>query len=401
MQNTNIFYHAPKELVMDAFLTWLLFFLDSSSELKEYEQEFWNKLLLKKSDYDVRFKLEDVNRQVKGKHGRPDLIVEFTINNQKKRILFENKTRTSTSVSQLSGYQYDYGHIYKYIFLKLSYINAHEKELCKEYNYLPISSSQLLKSLEGLSQALVESAAASSKVVFMVRPNSSTKKIELSRASNGDIITGSRDDVSTLQVEKQYDLRVVSEAIQRFEERMSYAFLLNSAVQRDADRVTAEEIRYMANELETALGGVYSLLSQEFQLPLVRILMERMSAKGTIPKLPKGTVRPTIITGVEALGRGNDLQKLREFTAEIGSIAKMNPEVVQMLNLTDLIKRIATGHGIDTEGLIKSEDQLAAEQQAAQEQAANQQINDTMQQAAPGVAGKMVDAAMQQQQTQE
>ena len=258
-----------------------------------------------------------------------------------------------------------------------------------------------LKSLEGLSQALVESAAASSKVVFMVRPNSSTKKIELSRASNGDIITGSRDDVSTLQVEKQYDLRVVSEAIQRFEERMSYAFLLNSAVQRDADRVTAEEIRYMANELETALGGVYSLLSQEFQLPLVRILMERMSAKGTIPKLPKGTVRPTIITGVEALGRGNDLQKLREFTAEIGSIAKMNPEVVQMLNLTDLIKRIATGHGIDTEGLIKSEDQLAAEQQAAQEQAANQQINDTMQQAAPGVAGKMVDAAMQQQQTQE
>ena len=107
---------------------------------------------------------------------------------------------------------------------------------------------------------MVESAAASSKVVFMVRPNSSTKKIELSRASNGDIITGSRDDVSTLQVEKQYDLRVVSEAIQRFEERMSYAFLLNSAVQRDADRVTAEEIRYMANELETALGGVYSLL---------------------------------------------------------------------------------------------------------------------------------------------
>ena len=121
-----------------------------------------------------------------------------------------------------------------------------------------------------------------------------------------------------------------------------------------------------------------------------------------IPKLPKGTVRPTIITGVEALGRGNDLQKLREFTAEIGSIAKMNPEVVQMLNLTDLIKRIATGHGIDTEGLIKSQDQLASEQQAAQEQAANQQINDTMQQAAPGVAGKMVDAAMQQQQqTQE
>ena len=254
-----------------------------------------------------------------------------------------------------------------------------------------------LKSLEGLSQALVESAAASSKVVFMVRPNSSTKKRELSIANNGDIITGSKDDVSTLQVEKHYDLRVVAEAIERFEERLSFAFLLNSAVQRQAERVTAEEIRYMANELETALGGVYSLLSQEFQLPLVKILMQRMSSKGDIPKLPKGTVRPTIITGVEALGRGNDLQKLREFTAEIGQIAQMNPDVVKMLNLTDLIKRIATGHGIDTEGLIKSQDQLAAEQEAQQQQMQQQQLNDTMQQAAPQVAGKVADMVAQQQ----
>ena len=38
-----------------------------------------------------------------------------------------------------------------------------------------------LKSLEGLSQALVESAAASSKVVFMVRPNSVTRKKDLAQ----------------------------------------------------------------------------------------------------------------------------------------------------------------------------------------------------------------------------
>jgi hypothetical protein len=76
----------------------------------------------------------------------------------------------------------------------------------------------------------------------------------------------------------------------------------------------------------------------------------------------------------------------------------MNPEVVQMLNLTDLIKRIATGHGIDTEGLIKSQDQLAAEQQQMEQQAQAQQLNDTMQQAAPGIASKVADAAVQQQQ---
>ena len=178
-----------------------------------------------------------------------------------------------------------------------------------------------LKSLEGLSQALVESAAASSKVVFMIRPNSVTKKRDLALTRNGDIITGSRDDVSVLQTDKQYDLRVVQESIRALEDRMSFAFLLHTAIQRDAERVTAQEIRYMAEQLETSMGGIYSLLSMEFQLPLVKLLMKRMSQTKEIPALPKGSVKPTIITGIEALGRGNDLQKLREFIAEFVNLA--------------------------------------------------------------------------------
>nr|WMM95276.1 head-to-tail joining protein [Methylophilales phage MEP432] len=246
-----------------------------------------------------------------------------------------------------------------------------------------------LKSLEGLSQSLVESAAASSKVVFMVRPNAVTRKKDLASTRNGDIITGSRDDVSVLQAEKQYDLQVVERSIQKLEERMSYAFLLHTAIQRDAERVTAQEIRYMAEQLETSMGGVYSLLSQEFQLPLVRVLMKRMSQNKEIPSLPKGTVKPTIITGIEALGRGNDLQKLREFVAEIGQLAQINPQVVQALNPNDLITRIATGLGIDTEGLIKSSEQLQAEQQQMMDMQQQQQLMDTAQQVAPQVANNM------------
>ena len=168
--------------------------------------------------------------------------------------------------------------------------------------------------------------------------------------------------MSVLQAEKQYDLQVVERSIQKLEERLSFAFLLHTAIQRNAERVTAQEIRYMAEQLETAMGGIYSLLSQEFQLPLVTILMKRMEQANEIPSLPKNQLRPTIITGIEALGRGNDLQKLREFVAEIGNLAQINPAVVQSLNPDDLIKRIATGLGIDTEGLIKSQEQMAQEQ---------------------------------------
>jgi len=221
-----------------------------------------------------------------------------------------------------------------------------------------------LKSLEGLSQSLVESAAASSKVVFMVKPNSVTRKSDLAQTRNGDIITGTREDVTCLQSEKQYDLQIVERSISKLEERLAFAFLLHTAIQREAERVTAQEIRYMAQQLETSMGGVYSLLSQEFQLPLVNVLMKRMQQAKEIPTLPKGSVEPVIITGIEALGRGNDLQKLREFVMEIMNVAQVNPQIAQALNTQDLVTRIATGLGIDVEGLIKTPDELQAEQEA-------------------------------------
>ena len=250
-----------------------------------------------------------------------------------------------------------------------------------------------LKSLEGLSQSLVESAAASSKVVFMVKPNSVTRKSDLAQTRNGDIITGTREDVTCLQSEKQYDLQIVERSISRFEDRLSFAFLLHTAIQREAERVTAQEIRYMAQQLEMAMGGVYSLLSQEFQLPLVNVLMRRMQQANEIPKMPKDSVEPVIITGIEALGRGNDLQKLREFVMEIMNVAQVNPQLAQALNTQNLVTRIATGLGIDTEGLIKTEEQLQAEQEAMMAQ----QEEDMLAQTAMDAAGPAIQEAIKQE----
>ena len=117
--------------------------------------------------------------------------------------------------------------------------------------------------------------------------------------------------------------------------------------------------------------------------------MKRMQDSKEIPALPKNSVKPTIITGIEALGRGNDLQKLREFVAELGNLAQMNPQVVQSLNPDDLIKRIATSLGIEMEGLIKTQEQMAAEQQAQQEQMQQQQMMQMAEKAVAPVASNM------------
>lgn len=223
-----------------------------------------------------------------------------------------------------------------------------------------------IKSLDGLSQAIVEGSAIAAKTVFLVNPNGTTDPRSLEEAENGAIIEGMEQDVSTLGLDKYNDYRVALETITTINERLSFAFLLNSAVQRSGDRVTAEEIRYMATELESALGGIYSILSQELQLPIVKRLMFAMERAKKLPVLPKGTVEPVIVTGMEALGRGNDLNKLQQFlqilTATLGADA-----VMQRLNAGDAIMRVGTALGIDMKGLVKSDQQLQQEQQQAQQ----------------------------------
>jgi hypothetical protein len=226
-----------------------------------------------------------------------------------------------------------------------------------------------LLSLEGLSQAMLEGSAAAAKVLFLVNPNGITSQKTLAESENGAIVDGLETDVSTLQLNKGADFRVAYDQANKLEERLSFAFMLNSAVQRNGERVTAEEIRYMAGELESALGGVYSILSQEFQIPLVNRIMFAMQRAKRLPSLPKGIVKPTIVTGMEALGRGNDLNRLRQFFEVCVEIEKMPPE----LNKSDAMTRAGTSIGIDMAGLLKSEEQIAQEQQQAQQMAMMQQ----------------------------
>lgn len=226
-----------------------------------------------------------------------------------------------------------------------------------------------IKSLEGLSQAIVEGSAAAAKVLFMVNPNGTTSQETIANADNGAVVEGTDADVTVLQLNKYSDFRVALETISQINERLSYAFLLNSAVQRNGDRVTAEEIRYMAGELESALGGIYSIMSLEFQLPLVSRIMFSMERKKKLPVLPKGTVKPVIVTGMEALGRGNDLNKLDAFIQPLLQV----PELMARINMGDYLTRRGTALGIDMKGLVKSEEEIQQEQQQAQMMAMAQQ----------------------------
>lgn len=241
-----------------------------------------------------------------------------------------------------------------------------------------------LISLEGLSKALLEASAAAARLIFMVSPNGHTRAKDIMSAENGAAVSGRSDDVTTLKVDKASDMSVAQQQIGVITERLAYAFLMNSAVQRGGERVTAEEVRYMAGELEDALGGVYSILSQEYQLPYVMRVIDRLTRSKKLPALPKGIAKPTIVTGLEALGRGHDLSKYDMF---LKALAPLGPEVLEReMNVGDYITRIGTALGIDLDGLVKSQEDKQAEQEAAQQEQQQAQMMDVAKGAVPALA---------------
>lgn len=222
-------------------------------------------------------------------------------------------------------------------------------------------------SLENLTAAIVQGSAAAAKVLFLVKPNTSTKPTVLAKTPNGGFAAGNAEDVTVLHLDKAQDFATAKSLRDDFIQQLSFAFLLNTAIQREADRVTAEEIRYMAQELEQTLGGFYSIMGVELQAPYVKIKIAALEKKSMLPTLPKGSVRPVIVTGLEALGRGNDRNKLVRFLQTLSTA--LGPEAVpQFVNVLEVIERIAIADGIDTKGLLRTQDEIDQSNQQSQMQ---------------------------------
>jgi len=219
-----------------------------------------------------------------------------------------------------------------------------------------------LKSLDALSQALVEGSAAAAKVVFVVSPSSTTKPATIAQAGNGAIVQGRPDDIGVIQVGKTADFSTAANLAATLERRISEAFLILSV--RQSERTTAEEVRLTQLELEQSLGGLFSLLTVEFLIPYLNRKLLVLQRSGELPRIPKDLVNPTIVAGINALGRGQDRESLTTF---IGTIAQaLGPEaMMQYINADEAIKRLAAAQGIDVLNLVKSMDQRQQEKQGA------------------------------------
>jgi len=254
-----------------------------------------------------------------------------------------------------------------------------------------------LKSLEALSQAIVEGSAAAAKVVFTVSPSSTTKPSTLANAGNGAIIQGRPDDIGVIQVGKTADFQTAYQMIATLSQRLGEAFLILNV--RDSERTTAEEVRMTQLELEQQLGGLFSLLTTEFLVPYLNRKLSVAQKTGEIPRLPKGDiVKPTIVAGINALGRGQDRESLTQFLTVIAQT--MGPQAIQQyINPEEVVKRLAASSGIDVLNLVKSLQEIQQEQQVAMQQQQQMMMSQQAgQMAAVEQKREQVAAEMMQQQ---
>jgi len=159
--------------------------------------------------------------------------------------------------------------------------------------------------------------------------------------------------------------------------------------------VTAEEIRLLAQELETALGGVFSRFAVELQLPLARRYMSILKRLNKLPSLPKGVVSPEVTTGLPALGRFASLQRLDLLLQGIAEL--FGPAAVEKkIKMDTYIGLRSAELGTDITGLFRTDEELA---QAAQEEHRRQL---ELQAAAPtvnAIAAKQAGGAAQAQES--
>ena len=138
-----------------------------------------------------------------------------------------------------------------------------------------------------------------------------------------------------MQVGKTADFRTAFEMTQILERRLSEAFLIMNV--RQSERTTAEEVRMTQMELEQQLGGLFSLLTVDFLVPYLNRKLSEAQRKGEIPRIPKNIVKPTIVAGVNALGRGQDRESLGSFLTTLAGT--IGPEsIAQFINTDEVIK---------------------------------------------------------------
>lgn len=192
-------------------------------------------------------------------------------------------------------------------------------------------------------------------------------------ADTGDYVPGKTGAVTAYERGDYNKMTAINASLSALIQRLSQAFMYTGQM-RDAERVTATEVRRVARETEITLGGVYSLLAESLQAPLAYLSMTEVADQSGNENMLFGIVardyKPVITTGIPAMTRSQDTENLLMAAQEAGAIVPALQQISRRFDTEKVVEKIFQGNSVNLEEISKSPEQMAEEARAQQEQAA-------------------------------
>jgi len=247
-----------------------------------------------------------------------------------------------------------------------------------------------MKQVDSLAKLNTQGAIVAAKSVLLVNQRGGrTRKQDLVNASNGAVIDGSADDITAFQFNKNYDFNTSNDREAIIKKELMQNFLDTGSITRQAERVTAEEIRLMAQQLEaSSLAGVYSKMALNWSKWIVEKIMDELGIKFN-------AVDVSVLTGLDALGRSQEAQKQDNFMQRVAQL-----QLTHWINSNELLRRYASFDGINTVGLLKTSEEVQREQQQQLQQQQQNELVTAGAKSAGQEGGKQAIQALAQQQQQ-
>ena len=151
------------------------------------------------------------------------------------------------------------------------------------------------------------------------------------------------------------------EVVSRWEGELSAAFLKSTV--RDAERVTAQEIRMVANELESAFGGLYSQLAMSWQQKEADYAISQVDFSKEVGSL--GDMFEVIVTtGLESLSREGQIDNLRLAIGDLQMMDVVPDDLKSAINPLRFAKFVFTNRSVDLKAFLNTPEEMQSNQEA-------------------------------------
>lgn len=259
-----------------------------------------------------------------------------------------------------------------------------------------------LKTLEAYTESLINGMAAASTFFMSVSPTGVTELNDLATAENGDWVAARAEDMYVLSPAQTMNPQIqqTQQSVEMMRREVGEAFLMNRGSIRNAERVTATEVRMIGQELEQVLGGAFSSIARDLLVPMIRRAVFLMVDSDEIDKRlsadffdTDGRLSLDIITGLQALSRDTELQKLMQ----LGEMIRNLPgNAVQHFKFDEYGNALISALGFNPQNWIKGEEELQAEKMKAMQEQQQMQIAGAAGQGIAQGAGQAAGQATQQ-----